>query len=354
MTTALYIIIGILFFGILVGIHELGHFAAAKACNIRVNEFSVGMGPAIFQKQRGETLYALRAVPFGGYCAMAEDDGESDDPRAFVNQKAWKKLLVLSAGSFMNFILGLIIALLLTIGARAFAQPVIVGFAEGCPYESAEGLQVGDRFLRINGNRIWSYSDLGEYITSEGGDYDLVIRRDGRRIRLEGFSMTPLQYEGEEGLKYGFYFGYQEANFSSRIRYMWNTSMEWVKLVWTGLDMLFTGEAGVNDLSGPVGIVDLMAETGEAAEDTADAVFSLLYLGGFIAVNLAIMNMLPFPALDGGRVFLLLVTCVIEFLSGKKLNPKYEAYIHTAGMIILLALMAYVMFHDIIKVFLNG
>ena len=154
--TALYAILAILIFGLLVAIHEFGHFSAAKLCGVRVEEFAVGMGPALWKKQKGETLYSLRAVPFGGYCAMTGEDGESDDPRAFGNQKVWKRLLILVAGSFNNFLLGFLIVLILQVSSGYVPSPTITAFMDGCPYESAGALQVGDRL---------TFKDMNHYTT---------------------------------------------------------------------------------------------------------------------------------------------------------------------------------------------
>ena len=347
----LYVILAVLFFGLLIGVHELGHFAAAKACGVRVNEFAIGMGPALFKKKKGETEYSLRLVPMGGYCAMAGEDEASDDPRAFTNQKPLKRAIILVAGSFMNFLLGFIMVLLIYAPAEGFVSPEIVGFMEGCPYESTEGFQVGDRFHSINGRRVYLNHNVSDFLAQGDGSYDFVLIRDGKRVRLDDYQLTKIAYEGEEGLRFGFYFGgFEEANFGSTLRYSWNSTMEFVRMVWMGLEQLFSGQVGVKDMSGPVGIVDMMAETGEQSQSVQDALLNIMYFCAFIAVNLAVMNMLPIPALDGGRVFLLIVTWIIEKLSGKKLDPKYEGYIHAAGMILLLALMAFVMFNDIVRI----
>ena len=162
--------------------------------------------------------------------------------------------------------------------------------------------------------------------------------------------MVPVEYEGYENKMYGFYFGVEKATPLVKLQHAWGSCMEFVRMVWQGLEQLFTGKVGIKDMSGPVGIVDLMAETGEQAASTADALYNIFYLGAFIAVNLSIMNMLPIPALDGGRVFLLLVTTVVEALTRKKLDPRYEGYIHAAGMALLLGLMAIVMFNDILRI----
>ena len=346
-----YILFAILIFGVLIAIHEFGHFAVAKACGVKVEEFAVGMGPALLKKQKGETLYSLRVIPIGGYCAMAGEDSSSEDPRAFTNAALWKRLLILCAGSFMNFLLGLLVVLLLYANAAGFRAPIIDSFMDGCPYEGSEALQAGDRFYRIDGHRIYQYYDVSDYLSrSEDGVHDIVVIRDGKKVALRDFPMVPVAYEGYENKMYGFYFGVEEATLPVKLRNAWETCMGFSRMVWDGLQQLVTGKVGVKDLSGPVGIVDLMAETGEQAASLADALFDILYLGAFIAVNLAIMNMLPIPALDGGRVFLLLVGGAIEAVTHKKLDPKYEGYIHAAGMILLLALMAFVMFNDILRI----
>lgn len=345
----MYILLAILFFGLLVIIHEFGHFAVAKACGIRVEEFSAGFGPEIFRFQKGETKYSLRCIPFGGYCAMTGEDGECEDPRAFVNQAVWKRLLVLIAGSFMNFLLGFVIILCLYSSAAAFIAPKIETFMDGCPYNSAEMLQTGDRFYSIDGHRIYISQDISDFLDKGGDLHSITVIRDGKKLKLGEMEITRREYEGYEGKYFGFTLGYDEATPGTRLKYAKDMTMEFVRWVWMGLEELFSGGASVDDLSGPVGIVDMMAETGSQAETARDAIENILYIGAFIAVNLAVMNMLPIPALDGGRVFTLLITFVIEKLTRRKLDPKYESYIHAAGMIILFALMAFIMLHDIWK-----
>ena len=350
MTQALYAILAILIFGLLVGIHELGHFTVAKLFGVRVREFALGMGPAIWKKQGRETLYALRAVPFGGYCMMGEDEA-SDDPRAFPNQAPWKRALILFAGAFMNFLLGLFIVIILYTGAYAFRTSEIVDFMPGCPYESAEGLHKGDRFYKIDGRRIFMQFDVDDFLAQGDGVYDIVVLRDGKKVTLRDFSMQPLPYEGQSQNMYGFYLGYELNAPGVLLRNAWETCMEFGRWIFMGLSELIHGKVGMEQVSGPVGIVDIMAETGEAAETAGAALYDIFYLTSFIAVNLAIMNLLPLPALDGGRIFLLIVTWLIESVTHKKLNPKYEGYIHAAGMVLLLGLMAVIMFHDILRLF---
>lgn len=347
----MYIIIAIIIFGILIAIHEFGHFTAAKLCGVKVKEFAIGMGPALFKKQKGETVYALRILPIGGFCAMAGEDEESDDPRAFTNQGFWKKFVILCAGSFMNLVLGIVLILIMYAGAQAFVTPTIDHFMDGCPYEGTEAMQAGDTFYSIDGQRIYLVSDVSSFLMRGDGVYDIVMLRDGEKVELKDFALTTKTYAeyANEGPKYGFVFGYTEATFGTKLEYTWNTTLEFSRLVWLGLGDLINGKVGLKDMSGPVGIVDMMNEVGQQAESAKAAADNLLYISAFIAVNLAIMNMLPIPALDGGRVFLVIVTVIIEAVSRKKLDPKYEGYIHLGGMVLLLGLMALVMYNDIAK-----
>ncbi len=347
----MYIIIAIIIFGILIAIHEFGHFTAAKLCGVKVEEFAIGMGPALFKKQKGETVYALRILPIGGFCAMAGEDEESDDPRAFTNQGFWKKFVILCAGSFMNLVLGIVLILIMYAGAQAFVTPTIDHFMDGCPYEGTEAMQAGDTFYSIDGQRIYLVSDVSSFLMRGDGVYDIVMLRDGEKVELKDFALTTKTYAeyANDGPKYGFIFGYTEATFGTKLEYTWNTTLEFSRLVWLGLGDLINGKVGLKDMSGPVGIVDMMNEVGQQAESTKAAADNLLYISAFIAVNLAIMNMLPIPALDGGRVFLMIVTVIIEAVSHKKLDPKYEGYIHLGGMVLLLGLMALVMYNDITK-----
>ena len=347
----MFIIIAIIVFGVLIAIHEFGHFIAAKSCGVRVEEFAIGMGPAIWKKQKGETLYAWRILPIGGYCAMTGEDEESDDPNAFINQSFWKRLIILCAGSFMNFLLGLVLIMLMYSGAKSFIAPTIDHFMQGCPYESAEAMLPGDTFYSINGQRVYLVTDVSNFLSSGSGVYDIVMLRDGEKVELNNFELKPKLYEefADQGEKFGFVFGYVEANLGTKLEYTWNTAMEFSRWVWLGLKELVSGSVGLKDMSGPVGIVDMMNDVGQQAETARAAADNMLYISAFIAINLAIMNMLPIPALDGGRVFLMIVTVIIESITRKKLDPKYEGYIHLTGMILLLGLMALVMYNDISK-----
>lgn len=350
----LYIIIAILLFGFLVAIHEFGHFITAKAFGVRVNEFAVGMGPALFKRQWGETLYALRLLPVGGYCAMEGEDDDSEDPRAFGKQAAWKRLIILSAGSMMNFLAGLALILILFAGAEQFSTPRIAGFMDGFPLEGKQGLMAGDRIVSINGERIYLYSDVTLFLGRGNGEpYDLVVERNGKEVVLDDVPLELREYSenGQTVTRYGLYFAAEDATVWVKLKNSWYNAIDFVRLVRLSLTDLFTGAAGVKDLTGPVGIVDTITQVGNQSQSVGIAMENILYFGAMIAVNLAVMNMLPLPALDGGRVFFLLVNSLWYLLFRRRINPKYESFIHVAGLVALLGLMVYVTFNDLVRIF---
>ena len=353
------VIFAILLFSFLIFIHELGHFVAAKLSGVQVNEFALFMGPAIFKKQVGETLYTIRTIPIGGYCAMEGEDGDSDNPRSFQKAAVWKRLVILVAGAAMNFVAGLLLLAIVYAPAQQFAVPVIDFFEEGCLLEAPEeqdfGFKVGDRILEIDGEKVYTASDFTLLLSLNPGDiHDITVLRNGQRLGLEGFRLVKAEFpdgNGGTSLRYGFSFGVEDATFSNKLEYTWKTALNTVRTVRLSLQMLLTGQAGLSDMGGPVMIVDQMAEVADASATALDALLNMLYFGGFIAINLAVMNLLPIPALDGGRVVGLLITAAIEGVTRKKLDPKYEGYIHGAGMVLLLGLMAVIMFKDIFVVF---
>ena len=348
----MYIFLAILAFGVLIGIHELGHFVAARIFDVKVNEFAFGMGPKILHKQGKETLYSLRLLPFGGFCAMEGEDGDSADPRAFTQKSAWKRAIILFAGAAMNFLLGFLMILIIAPQTR-FIEPIIADFAEGCPYESADGFQAGDRILRVDGHRIYFTDNFSEYMARGGDDHNIVLLRDGRRVTLRNYHMPKVPYPTEDGgtvMMYGLRFAAGEHEFWRDLRCSWYQALDFVRLIWRSLGDLVRGAVSVKDLSGPVGIVSYVNEVEAGAESTEEARFNFFFIFSLIAVNLAVMNLLPLPALDGGRIFLLLVTWLIEHIFRRKLDPKYEGYIHTAGFVLLMGLMVFVLFNDVIKI----
>lgn len=347
----MYILIAILAFGVLIAIHEFGHFIVAKACHVKVNEYSIGMGPALLKKQGEETLYSLRLLPIGGYCAMEGEDEDTGDERAFSRQSAWKKILILVAGAGMNFLLGFLIVAFLYSNASGFVTNQVVELADGFQY-AENGIQVGDRIYSIDGHRVFYSSDFSTYMQRAGDTVDMVVIRNGEKVTLRDYGLKPAKYD--DGYRYGLSFGTVKADFGQRLKYTCYTSWNFVRMVWMGLSDLVTGAVGLREMSGVVGIVGAINEVGQQTQAQTQSVWAALqeifYLVAFIAVNLAVMNLLPIPALDGGRIFFLLITLVAEKIFRKKLDPKYEGYVHAAGMVVLLGLMAVIMVSDIIKI----
>lgn len=347
----MFILYSILLFSFLIFIHEFGHFITAKLSGVQVNEFAIFMGPAIFKKQVGETLYSIRLIPIGGYCAMEGEDEDTDNPRAFCRAKWWKRLIILVAGAAMNFIVGVLLFFIVFSNNKAFITPVISAAEEGCTVVREDGLQIGDRFLEINGERVYVADDFSLLMSLSDDTPDIVVERNGRKLYFDDYKMEMHRFGEESNERYGFSFSTEANTIGNRVSYTWNYSLDMIRSVRLSLKMLFTGQAGVKDLSGPVGIVQIMSDSASQAQTPLDALLTILLFGGFLGINLAVMNLLPIPALDGGRVVGLLLTTAVEKITRKKVSPKIEGYIHGVGMVLLLALMAIIMFKDVIFLF---
>ena len=349
------VLFAILLFSVLIFVHELGHFVAAKLSGVQVNEFAMFMGPAIFKKKIGETVYSLRCIPIGGYCAMEGEDEDSDNPRSFQKASWWKRFIILVAGAFMNFVAGLLIITVVLSCSEAYVNTQLTKVEQWSSVNCEGGLQPGDTIVKFNGKKVSIYQDFTlETVLLEDGNYDITVLRNGEEVELKNVPMIRQEVTNKDGSTsklYGISFGFSKTTAASVLERIWPTAMSYVDSVVISLEMLLTGQADFQAMAGPVGIVDMMAETAEAAESTSDALVGMLEFGGLIAINLAVMNLLPLPALDGGRVVCLLLTTGIEKITRKKLNPKYEGYIHAAGMIILLLLMAAIMVKDVVFLF---
>ena len=346
MSALIAVLFAVILFSFLIFIHEFGHFVAAKLSGVQVNEFSMFMGPAIVKWTRGTTQYTIRCIPIGGYCAMEGEDGDSDNPRSFHRAAWWKRLIILAAGSFMNFLTGVLI-----VAVVLFCQPgyVTIELTEVSAESScAAYLQPGDQILEFDGQKVRVHEDFSlATLLVPDGNYDITVLRGGEKVELKD---VPMNRNPQTGL-YGITFKGAQTTFASVPGRILPTSFNYVKSVVVSLKMLFTGQAGFQDMSGAVGIVHMMSESTAGIEDPGIAALNLLVFGGFLAINLAVMNILPIPALDGGRILGLLLTTAIEAVIRKKIDPKYEGYIHTAGMIALLALMVALTFKDIFAIF---
>ena len=340
------IVLAIIVFGTIIFVHEMGHFLLAKANGIRVDEFSLGMGPRLFSFVKGETRYSLKLLPLGGSCMMGEDDVDDIEEGSFNSKSVWARISVIAAGPVFNFIFAFIFAILLT-GIAGYDEPVIHNVIPGYAAEEA-GMQAGDRIVKMDKRSIhlWREITLHNYM-NPGEEVDVVYERDGKKYEV---TLTPKKDENGNYLM-----GIQSSGKNTKANLL--TAVEYgayeVKFLIVStlesLKMLVTGKAGVSQLSGPVGIVSEMDNIYQESKvyGLLNVLLQFLYFGVLLSANLGVMNLLPLPALDGGR----LVFLTIEAIRGKRVAPDKEGWVHAIGLILLLGLMAFVMFNDIRKLF---
>lgn len=344
------ILIGILLFEILIISHEWGHFVTAKTFGVKVNEFALGMGPKIFSVQKGETNFSIRILPFGGFCAMEGEDETSSSPRAFNNIKPWKKMIVLASGATMNLIFGFILTLIMTAQSNSFVSTTVSGFAENSVSQAC-GLQAGDEILKVNGTRIFTPKDISfTILTSDKNSFDFKIRRNGEKTEVKNIEFEKVEKEdGTKAIKIDFKLDKIPKSFLTVIKEAFLDMISTVQITFLSFLGMITGKFSLKDVSGPVGMVSMMgAATSKGLEVSLLAgINNLISIVALIAINLGVMNLLPLPALDGGRI----VFALFEQLTGKKVNEKYEGMIHTIGLILLMIFIGLVTFHDVIRIF---
>lgn len=331
------IISSIIIFLLVILIHEFGHFIVAKMNGVSVLEFSVGMGPKLFQKESNGTLYSLRLLPVGGYCQLEGEDEENDSPNSLNNQSPFVRLKVILAGAIMNFILAFILLILLMSVSRVSTE--ISGVLEDSPAYSS-GIQTGDKIVSINGKNIDDGEELLKNIKESQGDLDIGVIRDSRSKNIK---VTPRLENNVRKIGVNFQEEYNIKNFSIIKGFKKGviTFLNLTGMLYKFLGMLIAGQLGLGGVSGPVGVVK---EIGNAAKT---GVANLIFLLAYININLGVFNLLPIPALDGGRAIFIL----IEMIFGKKISQEKEGYIHMVGLILLLALIAVVTIKDVIKLF---
>lgn len=348
------IVLVILLFGLMIFLHELGHFIVAKLSGVKVEQFTIGFGPAIFKKQIGETLYAIRLLPVGGAVMMKGESGEEailvgetpdenpvDDSDSFNNASKLKRFFICIAGSMMNLISGILIMLILFAPVEAVYSATITDLADDFNFEGIEGFQVGDKITKVNGFNVYIYSDLITALTlGEGKPFDFTVIRDGEKIKLSDVNLEKNVIDEKTGKKiYGFSFGVEELNFGGRVGYAFKNAASFIQSAYKSLGMLVTGQVKSDQMMGTVGIA---GEMNERAKQSSE---ELWYFVAFISINLAVVNMLPIPALDGGKVLFIF----IELIAGRKINPKYENYISIVGLVLILGLFLYVTFNDVVR-----
>lgn len=330
-------LVAILLFLILIIIHEFGHFIAAKLLGVRVNEFAVGFGPKLIKWGKGETKYAINLIPFGGYCAMEGEEEASGDERAFCNKKPWRRFLIVVMGATFNLILGLILIAVTLIPDKRFTTTTIDVFHENAV--SVEyGLQEGDQIIKVDGRRIFTTYDLSYAFSNiDDGAIDITVKRDGKKVELNDVKFATEEIDGINYLTVDFYVKGKEKTFTSFIGHTFDTAVSNCAVIYRSLIDLVTGRYGISAVSGPVGVT---VAIGDIAKQNLNALIQIMAL---ITINLGLFNLLPIPALDGGR----LVFILFEMIFRKPVPQKYESIVHAVGMVILLGFMAIVTLKDI-------
>ena len=340
-----YVLFAILLFGILIIVHELGHFLTARLFHVTIREFSIGMGPKLVwgQSKKSGTLYALRALPIGGYVSMLGEDEASDDEGSFSGKPVWQRFLITAAGSLSNLLLGFLIMAFLVFSMEHIYSPTVTSFGAKATSNAEGGLEVGDTLIRVGPRRVHTANDMIYAIGRYGTEpVDLIVLRNGEKMKLEDVVFPTYT---EQGIAFGdrdFNVRETDRNVFTLLRHTWYQSTMTVRMVYDSLGDLLTGKYGIKEVSGPVGVTQVITETAKSKDFD-----NLLYLFVVLAINLGIMNLLPFPALDGGR----LVFQLWEWITRKPVKPEIEGYIHFAGILILLAFMAIISVKDIIYLF---
>ncbi len=337
--TLLTILAAIGVFGSVIFIHELGHFLTARFSGIQINEFALGMGPTLFHFTRGKTKYALRLFPIGGFVSMEGEDEESDSPASFTRAPVGNRILVTAAGAVMNLLLGFAVLIGIVCSQDLISTRTVLEFYEGASTQ-ASGLRAGDTIVAVNGRRCFIANDIVyEFARTQQGTADLTVIRDGRRVQLDDVRFETYEDNGVQQLIIDFKVLGERKTFGGVLREagLWTLSLS--RLIVLSLTDLLTGRVAVNNLSGPVGIVSAISEA------TSAGFLPLAMLLALITINLGIFNLLPVPALDGGRLVFLL----LEAIRRKPIDQKYESIINACGFILLIGVMLFATFNDITK-----
>lgn len=356
------ILIAILFFGLIIFIHEFGHFIFAKLFKVKVNEFAMGMGPTLLKFQGKETKYALRLFPIGGFCAMEGEEEESDSDGSFSKKAVWKRMIIVAAGALFNLILGLIICAVILGSSDLISTTQIHSFDESAVSNVEGGLMEGDKLIEIDGKRVFSGYDISFLMQRNAdGVFDFVVERNGEKVCLNDVKFATKEgKDGKNVIIYDFiivgipsFKGLSQAEnkgayffsaLGNSIKYSFGDAVSIGRMVYLSLFDLITGQYHLSDLSGPVGTMQIIAEVAQESASSFDFSY-LLNIMALITINIGLFNLLPIPALDGGRLFFMF----IELLFRKPVPQKYENWVHSAGMILLLIFMAVVSFSDIWK-----
>ncbi len=341
------IVYAILIFGVLIFIHEFGHFTVARLFHVTVHEFSIGMGPKILKRTSKKTgiTYALRALPIGGFVSMEGENDESEDENAFHRKPVWQRFLITAAGAAMNVLLGVLLMTILVSTSEVLPSNVIGAFdynEDGVCYSESAGLMIGDEFYSVGGTRVHVANETVYEIMMQGIEpVDITVIRNGEKVTIKDVLFGS---ETESGVRYGvadFRVTPEAKTLGNVLKHAWFRSTSTIKMIWESLIMLLRGRYGLEAVSGPVGVTKAIGEAAQAGFT------NLVYLTVVISMNLGVMNLLPLPALDGGR----LVFQIIEMIRRKPVPVKVEGIIHMVGLVLLLILMVVVAVKDVIGLF---
>ncbi|MBQ7968246.1 MAG: site-2 protease family protein [Clostridia bacterium] len=337
------VIIAILIFGFLIFIHELGHYLTARLFKVGINEFALGMGPKILTKTSKKTgiAYSLRLLPIGGFVSMVGEDEDSNDENALNNKPVWQRMIIVAAGAFMNVLVGVLVVLIIVCSTKNLATNIVAEFNENSVLQDY-GLMVDDQIIKIGKQSVYTGRDMVEAVMFEGaGPVDVTVKRDGKKVVLEDVEFPKISQGKMTFGRIDFKVYGERRSFSNIIKHTVFYSKSTVNMIWKSLLYLVTGKVGVEQMSGPIGVTSAI---GDAAKS---GLTNLLDLTAMLALNLGIFNMLPFPALDGGRFVFMLY----ELIFRKPVKREVEGYIHFAGLCLLMLLMLIVGFNDVKNLF---
>lgn len=334
----------VLMFALIVLVHEWGHYIMAKKNGVLVHEFAIGMGPKLWGIQKGETLYSIRLFPIGGFCSMEEEVGNSHNPRAMCAKKPWQKFTIVVAGAMMNFLFAWVL-LSIIVGYRGYGSNIIESVEPNMPAATAD-FMVGDKIIAIDDNIIKDHADIIKYTKNKEKSYTFTINRDGQ---LSEHLLRPAKLNNTEEPRFGFYVKMQHLNLVSNISEGFYQTFQVIKQVWQGFMQMITGKVTMDQVAGIIGVVDISAkqwDTGIQSGGLPLAMMNMLFIAAILSANLGVINLLPLPALDGGR----LVFIVIEMLRGKPLNAERESMVHYVGFVLLMLLTVVILYNDIMRV----
>ena len=339
-----YIILAIFVFGVLIFIHEFGHFICARLCGVTIKEFAIGMGPQIisWNSKKHETKYSLRLLPIGGYVSMLGEDEASDSESAFNNKSVWKRLLIIIAGPMMNLILGFLVMIIMVTSVGTLYSTTVEYVGDAPAVSESFGIMDGDQIVKIGKTRVHTWYEVNYEITYQGSEpVDVTVKRNGEKLVVENVVFPTSQVDGMTFGRADFVPQTEDFNVISVIKHSFFRSLSTVKMIVDSFVDLLSGKYGLEAMSGPVGITQTIGDFASLG------MYYFLYIFVVITINLGVFNLFPIPALDGGRLLFL----IIEAIIGRPLDPKIEGYIHFGGLVIMLGLVLVVTFNDILRLF---